>query len=80
MEAIYCGAWPILPNRLTYPELIPLMHHPDNLYNDPNELYEKVICALKNYKKVRENRLDTLAQQYNWETMAPIYDRELNLI
>ena len=80
MEAIYCGAWPILPNRLTYPELIPLKQHPDNFYNDPNELYEKVICALKNYKKVRENRLDTLAQQYNWETMAPIYDRELNLI
>ena len=45
MEAIRCGCHPLLPNRLTYPELIPerlhrpLLHAPV-LYEDENELFE----------------------------------------
>ena len=31
MEAIYCGVWPILPNRLTYPELLPSEMHSENI-------------------------------------------------
>ncbi|MEP0547841.1 MAG: DUF3524 domain-containing protein [Rhodothermales bacterium] len=45
MEAIRCGCHPLLPDRLTYPELIPaqlhrpLLHAPV-LYEDENELFE----------------------------------------
>lgn len=45
MEAIRCGCHPLLPNRLTYPELIPerlhrpLLHAPV-LYEDEDELFE----------------------------------------
>ncbi len=45
MEATRCGCHPLLPNRLTYPELIPerlhrpLLHAPI-LYEDENELFE----------------------------------------
>ncbi|OZC02818.1 tRNA-queuosine alpha-mannosyltransferase domain-containing protein [Rubricoccus marinus] len=45
MEAIHCGCHPLLPNRLTYPELIPaqlhspLLHAPV-LYEDENDLFE----------------------------------------
>jgi glycosyltransferase involved in cell wall biosynthesis len=44
MEATYCGCHPLLPNRLSYPELIPeslhspLLHAPV-LYEDEDELY-----------------------------------------
>ncbi len=45
MEAIRCGCHPLLPDRLTYPELIPerlhrpLLHAPV-LYGDEDELFE----------------------------------------
>ena len=74
MEAIYCDTWPILPNRLTYPELIPRVHHPENLYDNEDELYEKIYHAIKNYKNLRQNKLSTIAQQFGWKTMAPEYD------
>ncbi len=34
VEAIYCGAAPVLPNRLSYPELIPAEFHARCLYDD----------------------------------------------
>ncbi|HYG67368.1 MAG TPA: DUF3524 domain-containing protein, partial [Anaeromyxobacteraceae bacterium] len=52
LEAIYCGCHPLLPNRLTYPELIParlhrpLLHAPV-LYDDEEQLFEILRCLLR---------------------------------
>jgi len=52
LEAIYCGCHPILPNRLSYPELIPeslhspLLHAPI-LYEDEDELFAVMTRILK---------------------------------
>jgi len=51
MEAIYAGCHPVLPNRLSYPELIPgtlhkpLLHAPV-LYNDEDELFHMMKSIL----------------------------------
>jgi glycosyltransferase involved in cell wall biosynthesis len=74
MEAIYCDTWPILPNRLTYPELIPREYHSDNLYDNEDDLYEKTSQAIKNSKNLRKDTLSNIAQQFDWKIMAPEYD------
>jgi glycosyltransferase involved in cell wall biosynthesis len=40
MEAIAAGCHPVLPNRLSYPELIPEQFHGDVLYEDEHELVQ----------------------------------------
>lgn len=34
VEAIAAGAWPVLPDALAYPEIIPVSHHDDCLYGE----------------------------------------------
>lgn len=80
MEAIYCNTWPILPNRLTYPELIPRKLHKSHLYNNENDLATKLFCALDNISKVRKSELRFISKPYDWKLMAPIYDKTLDKI
>ncbi len=42
VEAIAAGCHPVLPRRLSYPELIPLDVHADCLYDDDDELHTKL--------------------------------------
>ena len=80
MEAIYCDTWPILPNRLTYPELILKKNHIEHIYKSETELFKKVGWAIKNYKAIRKSKLSKIALKFDWRTMAPIYDKALSLI
>ena len=42
MEALYCNTYPLLPDRLTYPELLPEKFHKDHIYRDKTDLLEKL--------------------------------------
>ena len=74
MEAIYCGNWPILPNRLTYPELLPEVNHKENIYQDEKDLYKKIINAIVNIENIRRTRLSSIASKFSWDIMVPVYD------
>jgi len=80
MEAIYCGTWPILPDRLTYPELIPIKSQKEHLYVNKSDFYKKIIWAIQNCKRIRKTNLSAIAQQFDWQTMAPFYDKVFNTI
>ena len=52
LEAIHCGCHPLLPDRLTYPELIPeRLHHPllhaPVLYDSEDQLFETLRAILR---------------------------------
>ena len=80
MEAMYCDTWPILPNRLTYPELIPPDQHVDHLYQDETDLYQKLIWTIENIETVRDTHFHPIAQPFDWETMVPMYDNAMEQV
>ncbi|MCJ7603084.1 MAG: DUF3524 domain-containing protein, partial [Desulfobulbaceae bacterium] len=72
IEAVRAGCRPLLPNRLSYPELFPR----DYLYNDEDLLY-RLRDGLK------EKRLDNvsareLTEQFSWSALAGRYTDWLN--
>ncbi|MDC7124191.1 MAG: DUF3524 domain-containing protein [Spirochaetales bacterium] len=66
VEAIQAGCSPLLPNRLSYPELIPSSLHKDFIYNSDSDLLKKLINILKtkNYPKI-ESHFDKLKWKNN---------------
>lgn len=46
VEAILSGCVPLLPNRLSYPEIIPTALHGEYLYADPAELHSRLSLLL----------------------------------
>ena len=80
MEAIYCGCHPVLPNRLSYPELIPdslhdpLLHSPI-LYDNEDELFE-LLCNLinKKQKPLPVKSLKSVVKHLEWSQHHKAYD------
>ena len=79
VEAVRYGCYPLLPNNLSYPELIPERHHTDCLYNSQEELVEKLRTILADPKKYMDKRgwLASHMEKYSWELVIDKYDKEL---
>ena len=74
MEALYCNTNPLLPDRLAYPELLPQKFHKDHIYRDKTDLFDKLKECILNIDDKRNNQFSQIAQPFDWNTMAPIYD------
>lgn len=76
VEAIYCGCFPVLPARLTYPELLPETHHEMCLYGDFKGLLERLRRALANPEEARAaaGELRPAVARFDWSEMAVRYD------
>ena len=74
VEALYCGCYPILPKRLTYPELVPYEEHPELFYHDFNDLVEKLAATMQDIETIRQQSFRHYIEKYSWQNMAPEYD------
>lgn len=86
MEAIYCGCHPLLPNRLSYPELIPeslhrpLLHAPI-LYNGEDELFQIMSDILRgNERPLPIPTLKRIPERLDWRTHVTAYDDLLEAV
>jgi glycosyltransferase involved in cell wall biosynthesis len=77
VEAVTCRVFPIVPARLSYPEIIPDRFHSRCLYSSRQSLLGLLRSAITD----REGRV-TLAEAlsdcmkvYDWRQVAPAYDR-----
>ena len=77
MEAIYCDTYPLLPNRLSYPELMPIEYHNEHIYINNDDLINKLKSTIMNIKKIRNLKFNKIAHPYDWSTMKKTYDQLL---
>ena len=77
VEACYCNCFPILPNRLAYPELIPTAHQESCLYDDFDGLVGRLRRAIVEVAESRSFSLRGEMARFDWRHMAPHYDRLL---
>jgi glycosyltransferase involved in cell wall biosynthesis len=77
-EAIAAGALPILPDRLSYPELVPHPHE-TYLYDSPEGLVARLSWALTDHPGRRAAAAVATKHvgQFDWAEVAPRYDRLL---
>lgn len=86
VEALYCGCRPVLPHRLSYPEIVPKEAHGEALYG-PGELVDALAEALERSTAARKSagkssRIEwqrTWVSRYDWSAMASRYDAAVQL-
>ncbi len=78
LEAIHCRTFPLLPARLSYPELIPPDFHADCLYHGRADLLRRLRWALtdRDAAQAVAERLAPTAGRFDWDTLAPAYDAQ----
>jgi len=81
VEAIYCGCYPVLPHRLSYPEIIPPPYHTSCLYEDLG-LLARLRWALVHPDQARKvaAELRPAVARFDWAEMGPRYDERFSRI
>ena len=74
LEAVLAGCIPLLPHRLSYPELIPREFHSECLYIDKNDLEKKLKNVLKGDKLFKQNVLIDRMSGLCWSSIIKKYD------
>ncbi len=76
IEAIIMGCVPLLPDRLSYPEILPGEFHEHFLYKNRHDLIEKLSMIISDYKGYEEiqGRLAQEMTPFSWEYVINRYD------
>ena len=74
MQAVYCKTMPLLPYRLTYPDLFNADQNPEIFYNSKEELINKLIKLLNNNGNLKSTNYHNIATNYDWNIMSTKYD------
>jgi glycosyltransferase involved in cell wall biosynthesis len=80
VEAVASGCFPLLPRRLSYPELVPPSLHGACLYDGAADLAERLAAALRAPGRLDPMREELAASvgRFAWERQIESYDAELD--
>jgi glycosyltransferase involved in cell wall biosynthesis len=76
LEAVYCGCRPVLPERLSYPELVPREAHGEVLYGE-GDLASALARALAKPHEWSEDWQRTWAARFDWGSLKTRYDEAI---
>jgi len=78
-EAIRFGCIPLLPNRLSYPEVLPEAYHADFLYRNDEEAVDNLCAIITDPSRFEHQRKSLSAHMghFSWEKLIDQYDQEL---
>ncbi len=78
VEAVYCQCFPLLPERLAYPEHIPQEHRHRYFYKNEEDLYQRLRQAIRQLPRIRSGTVgQNFVRRYDWSILAPQYDSRL---
>ena len=79
IEAIMMGCIPLLPDRLSYPEILPEEFQEYFLYKNRHDLIEKLYLFISDYKRYEkiQSRLARKMTSFLWKNVARGYDNVL---
>ncbi len=79
VEAVRYGCFPLLPHRLSYPEIIPARFHDHVLYQSMDDLVDR-LCAVitrpADYRPLADALSEAMAR-FAWENVIDAYDEVL---
>ena len=78
VEAVSYGNYPILPKRLSYPEIFNYKKNMNLFYNDDEQLFSMLIKTIQNINsldKAINNLSSYIYKKYNWRTISKKYDQ-----
>lgn len=79
VEAMRYGCTPLLPDRLSYPEILPDRLHSDCLYRSQRQFIDRLSEILLNREQYT-NKIRGLSEEmarYSWENLIHSYDTEI---
>lgn len=74
VEAIAHGVFPLLPDRLAYPEHIPPTLHKEHLYQTSEDLIQRLSTYLLRPKSISKELLSAVSK-YSWNKIISQYDQ-----
>ena len=74
VESAWAGCHPLLPDRLSYPELIPAEYRDQIIYKDEKELLSMLLKLLKEARNSGLRNFSDAFGIYDWRNMSGQYD------
>ncbi len=84
VEAVYCNCYPLLPDRVAYPEHFPTAVKNNFFYSDYPDLLHKLKhqleCIARTRREIPGSHIaaGSLVAKYDWSKMAPVYDNRMS--
>ncbi len=75
VEAVRAGCFPLLPYRLSYPEILPESYHERCLYDDEDDLYKRMVSIISAKSPPDTGELSRAMSAYDWDNTIDSYDR-----
>lgn len=76
VEAMYCNCFPLLPNRLAYPEHLSNKIKDMCLYEE-GEFSEKLESLILTFESLRKMEFQSFVKRYDWGEMVGKYDKAM---